>query len=144
MASRVNHLAVFVSAIVFFVLAWLWFGPIFGKSYANMLPAAAAAMSKNSMTTPLIVTFVMGWLLSYVIGIALSMRPDPNPMQRGIGFGIFMSLGVYGTMTLMGAVWAGASYPLGVWAIDTGFVLVAMAIIGAIIGAWSARVPVTA
>jgi len=135
MASRVNHLAVFVSAIVFFLISWLWYDALFAKTYAANMPSAMS----GSMTMPLVVTFLMGWILSYVIGIALSMRPDPNPMQRGISFGIFIGLGVYGTMTLMGSVWSGASYPLVIWAINTGFVVVAMAVIGGIIGAWSAR-----
>ncbi len=136
MSSRVNHLAVFVSAIVFFLLSWLWYGFLFGKLYAASMPAGASTLPA-SMTMPLIETFLLGWFLAYVIGTALSMRPDPNPAARGFGFGVFIGIGVFASMTLMGVVWGGLTFTL--WAINAGFVVVAMAIMGWIIGAWSAR-----
>jgi hypothetical protein len=141
MSSRVNHLSVFVSAIVFFLLSYVWYSFLFGKMYAASMPAGASAMPA-SMTMPLIETFLLGWFLAYVIGTALSMRPDPNPATKGLGFGIFMGIGVYASMTLMGVVWGGL--PFTVWAINAGFVVVAMAIMGWIIGAWSARGSATA
>ena len=133
MSSRVNHLAVIVAAIVFFVLSYLWYSFLFAKLYAAAMPSTMPA----SMTMPLIETFLLGWFLAYVIGTALSMRPDPNPAARGFGFGVFMGIGVYASMTLMGVVWGGL--PFTAWAINAGFVVVAMAIMGWIIGAWSAR-----
>jgi hypothetical protein len=139
MSSRVNHLSVFVSAIVFFLLSYVWYMFLFAKLYAASMPASTMP---TSMTMPLIETFLLGWFLAYVIGTALSMRPDPNPAQRGLGFGIFMGIGVYASMTLMGVVWGGLPFTL--WAINAGFVVVAMAIMGWIIGAWSARGAATA
>lgn len=141
MSSRVNHLAVFVSAIVFFLVSYVWYSFLFAKLYATSMAKMGAAMPA-SMTTPLIETFLLGWFLAYVIGTALSMRPDPNPATKGLGFGIFMGIGVYASMTLMGVVWGGL--PFTVWAINAGFVVVAMAIMGWIIGAWSARGSATA
>lgn len=134
MSSRVNHLAVFVSAIVFFLLSWLWYALLFGTLYQAQM--GKAAMSTGPMTTPLIVTFLLGWILAYVIGVALSMRPGAD-LGRGLGFGLFIGIGVYASMTLMGVVWGGL--PFALWAINAGFVIVAMAIMGAIIGAWSKR-----
>jgi hypothetical protein len=139
MSSRVNHLAVFVAAIAFFLISFVWYSYIFGAMYMAQIAqmtGKTSAMPAN-MTMPLIETFLLGWFLAYVIGTALSMRPDPNPATRGLGFGIFMGIGVYASMTLMGVVWGG--YTFGLWAINAGFVVVAMAIMGWIIGAWSAR-----
>jgi hypothetical protein len=139
MSSRVNHLAVFVAAIAFFLISFVWYSYIFGAMYMAQIAqmtGKASAMPAN-MTMPLIETFLLGWFLAYVIGTALSMRPDPNPATRGLGFGIFMGIGVYASMTLMGVVWGGVTF--GLWAINAGFVVVAMAIMGWIIGAWSAR-----
>jgi hypothetical protein len=139
MSSRVNHLSVFVSAIVFFLVSYVWYSFLFAKLYAASMPASTMPAS---MTMPLIETFLLGWFLAYVIGTALSMRPDPNPATKGLGFGIFMGIGVYASMTLMGVVWGGLPFTL--WAINAGFVVVAMAIMGWIIGAWSARGAATA
>jgi hypothetical protein len=140
MSSRVNHLAVFVAALAFFLISFVWYSYIFGAMYAaqiaQMTGGKGAAMPAN-MTAPLIETFLLGWFLAYVIGTALSMRPDPNPAARGFGFGIFMGIGIFASMSLMGVVWGGVTF--GLWAINAGFVIVAMAIMGWIIGAWSAR-----
>jgi uncharacterized protein DUF1761 len=141
MSSRVNHIAVLVAAIAFFLLAWLWYSLIFGPMYmaqiALMTGKTAAMGSSSAMLWPLVETFLLGWFLAYVIGTALSMRPDPNPAGRGFGFGLFIGIGVFASMTLMGVVWG--SLPAGLWAINAGFVIVAMAIMGWIIGAMSAR-----
>ena len=142
MSSRVNHLAVLVAAIAFFLISFVWYSFIFGNMYkaqiAQMMGGNAPAMATGSaMMWPLVETFLLGWFLAYVIGTALSMRPDPNPATRGLGFGLFIGIGVYASMTLMGVVWGGLAF--GLWAINAGFVIVAMAIMGWIIGAMSAR-----
>ncbi len=146
MSSRVNHLAVFVAAIAFFVISWLWYTYLFGTMYAaqiaQMMGGKSPAMpAGSSMMWPLIETFLLGWFLAYVIGTALSMRPDPSPAARGFGFGLFIGIGVYASMTLMGVVWGGVT--VGLWLINAGFVVVAMAIMGWIIGAWSSRTAAT-
>jgi hypothetical protein len=90
--------------------------------------------------TPLFAgSFVLGWALSYVIGIALADTGNPNPARHGIEFGIFMGLGVFGTMLGIDYLYEGRSITL--WAINAGYVVVGMAIMGAIIGAWRAKQP---
>lgn len=139
MSPRVNHIAVFVSAIIFFVLSYLWYGFVFRNAYSAQIAAmtgkAPAMAGGGAMTVPLIETFLLGWFLGYVIAIALAMRPDPNPAARGFGFGLFIGIGVFSSMTLIGVVWGGLT--LGLWLINAGFVTVAMALMGYIMGAWS-------
>jgi hypothetical protein len=141
MSSRVNHLAVLVAAVAFFLLAWLWYSLLFGSMYmaqiAQMTGKSTAMASGGAMLWPLVETFLLGWFLAYVIGTALSMRRDPNPAARGFGFGLFIGIGVFASMTLMGVAWGSLAF--GLWAINAGFVIVAMAIMGWIIGAMSAR-----
>ena len=139
MSSRINHVAVFVSAIIFFVLSYLWYSLFFGKMYmaqiAVMTGKPTAMAGGGAMTVPLIETFLLGWFLAYIIAMALSMRPDPNPAARGFGFGLFIGIGVFASMSLMGVVWGGLTF--GLWAINAGFVTVAMALMGYVMGAWS-------
>ena len=137
MSSRVNHLAAIVAAVVFFLLSYVWYTFIFGKMYMAEMAKMGVQPMTGSMVGPLIGTFILGWFLAYVIATALSMRPDPNPAARGAGFGLFVGIGVYASMTLMGVLWGGLSF--GLWAINAGFVVLAMAIMGWIIGAMSAR-----
>jgi hypothetical protein len=82
-------------------------------------------------------SFVLGWALAYVIAIALADTTNPNPARHGLEFGVFMSLGVFGTMLGLDYIYEGR--PLMLWAINTGYVVVGMAMMGAIVGAWRAK-----
>jgi hypothetical protein len=135
MASRINHLAVFVAAIVFFVLGAAWYMSPLGAIWAAQMGKAAANMS--AMTSQFIISFLLDWLLAYVIGIALADSANPRPARHGIEFGVFMGLGIYGTMTLMNYVYEGRSFTL--WLINAGYVVIGMAIMGAIVGGWKKR-----
>ena len=139
MSPKINHVAVFVSAIIFFVISFLWYSLIFGKMYMAQIAAMTgknpAMAGGGSMAVPLVETFLLGWFLAYIIATALALRPDPNPAARGFGFGLLISIGVFASMTLMGVVWG--AEPFGLWAINAGFIVVAMPIMGYIMGAWS-------
>jgi hypothetical protein len=136
MNSRINHLAVFVSAIAFFVLGWIWYDALFGRLWMA-LSSHLAPTSPGNMLPQFIGSFILGWVLAYVVAIALADTSNPNPGRHGIEFGVFMSLGIFGTMLGLEYIYEGRSFTL--WAINTGYVVVGMAIMGAIIGAWRTR-----
>ncbi|HKU68366.1 MAG TPA: DUF1761 domain-containing protein [Candidatus Baltobacteraceae bacterium] len=133
MRSRINHSAVFVSAVAFFVLGWLWYDALFGRLWMSLTGHTGTA-SAASMMPQFIASFVLGWILAYVIAIALDETADPNPARHGIAFGVFMGLGVFGTM--LGVMYIYEGRPFALWGINAGYVVVGMAIMGAIIGAW--------
>jgi hypothetical protein len=140
MASRINHLAVFVAAIVFFLLGAAWYMSPLGAIWAAQMGKTPTGIAP--MASQLVISFLLDWLLAYVVGIALADASNPRPARHGIEFGIFMGLGIYGTMTLMNDIYEGRSFTL--WLINAGYVVVGMAIMGAIIGAWKKRdVPAT-
>ena len=139
MASRINHLAVLVAAIAFFILGAVWYMSPLGAIWAAQLGKTATGMTP--MASQFIVSFLCDWLLAYVIAIALADSSNPRPARHGVEFGLFIGLGVFGTMTLMNDVYEGRSLML--WLINTGYVVIGMMIMGAIIGAWRKReVPV--
>lgn len=135
MASRINHLAVFVAALAFFIFGAVWYMSPLGAIWMAQLGKTASGMS--GMTSQFVVSFLCDWLLAYVIAIALADSSNPRPARHGVEFGVFMGLGVYGTMSLMNNVYEGRSFTL--WLINAGYVVIGMAIMGAIIGAWRKR-----
>lgn len=130
MSSRINHLAVFISAIVFFLFGGLWYMPLFGRQWME-LTGAGKSMPLMSVY---ITVFILGWILAYVIAVVSADAAHPNPMRHGIEFGVIMGIGIFATMSLMDFLFEGR--PLALWAIDAGYVVVGMAIMGGIIGAW--------
>jgi len=139
MAGRLNHLAVFVCAVAFFIWGAVWYTLLFGGMYQNL--AGHGQSSAGNMAPQFVISFVMGWLLSYVTAIALRDSDNPNPVRHGIEFGVFFGVGIYATMTLINFAYEQRPYAL--WAINAGYVVTGMAIIGAIVGAWQKK-PATA
>ncbi len=137
MSGRINHAAVWVAAIVYYFFGWGWF-TLFGSAWM------ALTHGTSMSTSPAVygVSFVLGLILAYATAIALARHPEDQTVRQGVGFALFMGIALYATQTLNGALYA--SQPIALWLIDTGYVVIGFAIIGAIVGGWKKRVAATA
>jgi hypothetical protein len=133
MPERINHVATWVAAIVYFLWGWLWFSVLFAGQWTALMGKTMA----NPSAALFIESFVLGLLLAYATSIALSRRPEDQTVQQGISFALFMGIAIYGTQTLNQALYEGR--PLALWLIDAGYVIIGFAIIGAIIGGWKKK-----
>jgi len=132
MPERINHLAVFAAAIAYFVLGWIWYSVLFQSQWT-----ALAGRSMSAPPSVLVESFVLGLVLSYAAAIALSRRPEDLTVSQGVSFALFMGIAIYGSQTLNNALYE--SRPIALWLIDTGYVLVGFALIGAIVGGWKRK-----
>jgi len=132
MPERINHLAVFAAAIAYFVLGWIWYSVLFQSQWT-----ALAGRSMSASPSVLVESFVLGLVLSYAAAIALSRRPEDLTVSQGVSFALFMGIAIYGSQTLNNALYE--SRPIALWLIDTGYVLVGFALIGAIVGGWKRK-----
>jgi len=133
MPMRINHLAVWVAAIVYWVLGAVWYGFLFGNAWISLIgkvPPPASAVTY-------IASFLLGLVLAYATAVALSRRPEDLTLQQGVSFALFMGIALFATQTLSQFLYEGR--PFGLWLIDTGYVVIGFAIIGAIVGAWRPR-----
>ena len=113
--ANVNWLAVVVGWAVAFGLGWLWYGPLFGKSWASGigLDPGKAAMPAAAMVVQAIGTFLLAWVFGVTAG------------NNALLTVILVVL----TITVL--MWSGGLYagkPGKVIAIETGYVW-AMAVI---------------
>lgn len=137
--ERVNHLAVFVAAIVMFLLGWVWYTLIFAKMW--MADVGVTSMTPSPVL--FIEMFVLGWVLAYFAAIAIAKAPNPDMKAAdGIAFGLFTGIGFFGVPLLLDYISEGR--PFGLWAINTGFVTLSLMAIGAIITSWKKRAAVAA
>ena len=133
MPDRLNHAAVWVAAIVYFLFGYVWYGLLFAGLWTSLMGRPMTAPS-----APLLIeSFILGLLLSYAAGIALTRRPEDQTVQQGVSFALFMGIAIYGTQTLNNTLYAGA--PIALWLINAGYVVIGFAIIGAIVGGWRKR-----
>ena len=131
--NRINHAAAIVGAVAYFVWGSIWF-MVFGKQWLALLNRAPGVMPGG--TTPYVIAVLMALVLSYGTAIALSHN-DERTAAHGVQFGIFMGIAFVASNMLTGFEYEGR--PIGLWLIDAGYVVIGMAIVGAIIGGWKKR-----
>jgi len=128
-----NHLAVWVAAVVYFLFGYLWYDLLFKASWNALMGG-----SMTAPTAPLLIeSFVLGLVLAYAAGMALSRRPEDLTASQGVSFALFMGIALFATQTLNMALYSHESLTL--WLINTGYVVIGFAIIGAIVGGWKSR-----
>ena len=133
MSDRVNHVAAWVAAIVYFLFGYVWYSLLFGNMVMQFVGNSMAPLSPSL----LVESFVLGLILSYAAAIALTRRPEDQTVQQGISFAVFMSIAIFGTQTLNSTLFQGV--PIQLWLINAGYVVIGFAIIGAIVGGWKKR-----
>lgn len=134
MPERINHLAVWVAAIVYFVFGAVWY-TIFSKPWMALMGKTMAGPAPVGVY---IGSFLLGLVLAYATAIALTRRPEDQTVQQGIGFALFMGIAIFASQTLNQALYE--ARPIALWLIDAGYVVVGFAIIGAIVGGWKKRI----
>ena len=131
--QKVNWLAVIVAAIAFY--AW-------GALYFTLLKvpySAAAGYTADQMANggkdpmPYVISFIAALVLAFGTAIALADSDQPGA-RHGVEFGVFMGIIVFATNFL--SINAFLLKPYTLWLIECGYVIVGMAIVGAIIGGW--------
>ena len=133
--TDLNYLAILVAGISNMVLGFLWYGPIFGKAWM----ALRGINQEETNPNPLI--YVVSFLLSLLMALVLAVfihHVDASIQAMSLVLGLLAALlvwvGFIGPATFQNNMYSGISKKL--YAIDYGYVLVALLIQGAIIGVW--------
>lgn len=132
---KTNYAAVIVSAVVYWVLAALWYGWIFSAQW-RALEAASGAHYKQVNVANSVIAFLLGLLTAYLLAQICAWRMA-NTAARGLAIGILLWIGFVGPITLTTFMYEGR--PLRLFALDEFYPLFGMAIMGAILGAWKKK-----
>ncbi|MDQ6871607.1 MAG: DUF1761 domain-containing protein [Gemmatimonadota bacterium] len=137
----VNWLAVFVAAVVMFILGGLWYSPVLfvkkwvalqGKTEEQMRAEAASAnmplMYISAFVCSLITAIVMAHILVHMAAIM------PTGAVHGAFFGFMAWLGFVAPTTYATAMFSGK--PKQLWLIDSTYYLVSFMVAGLILAAW--------
>lgn len=130
----VNYLAVLVCAIVSLLIGGFWFsGPLFGKAWlAGIGKTKEEAMADHRPTNivwAFLAGFVMAWTLAMICGWA-----DADTWLKGGRVGLYAGIGIAGMTTGTNLLFEGRSLKLYLnLALHD---VVALAVMGAILGAW--------
>ena len=139
MKTKVNWVAVIVAAIAHFVLGAIWFTAFMqpwlsgiGKSMEQLKAEAGNA------TLAYVIAFLCNVVMARVLAQVIIATGESSAFH-GMKVAMFLWAGFVAT-TFM-TEYAFEARHVSLWAINAGYPLVGLLIMGAIIGAWKAKLP---
>ena len=135
MNSKTNHLAVIVSAVVYFFIGGLCFGAVFRSAWMQAVGKTTEELQKTTMPVGALyaLAFITSLILCYTLN-GLLKRGGKQSSGEGVKLAICLWVGI--VATTIGPIFMFSGLSLRLFLLDTGYPLVAMIISGAIIGAW--------
>lgn len=141
----INWWAVIVSAVVSMIIGSIWFGPLFGKKWSEVMGVDFDSKSeeeKKAMRKMMGPMYALQFILSLLTLYILTHYIAGWQPQPGVMGGIINALWIYiGFIvpTLAGnAMWSGKTkrLALNMFWINAGYNLILYVVFGAILGGW--------
>jgi hypothetical protein len=128
-----NLLAVFVAALAYWLLGAVWYSVLFHDAWMRLENIAPTAGPTAPAVGLLVTSFVLNLLIAYVLAVICAWR-NAGTAARGASLGILIWIGFLGPVTYTTYMYE--FRPKQLFAINEFYVLVGMALMGAIVGAW--------
>ena len=130
----VNWLAVLVAGILPLVIGFLWYGPIFGKKWLNLMEMTAEEVQEdfNPLKTHG-ASFVLSLVTAYVLAQLLAVM-DGSGAMIGVHVGLLVTIGF-----VLNVGYQGVAYEQrkpGIFALSLGFNAVALIGQAVILAVW--------
>jgi len=135
---HVNYLAILISALISFSIGAVWYLPsLFGKRWMKEVGKSEEELKKSSKPIVYVLTFIAWCISSYVLAVIIDYAVDVFSKPSFL-FGMLAAFlcwfGFVAALSLIHNLFAQRSSVL--WLIDSGYILVAMLISGAILAEW--------
>lgn len=129
--SSLNWLAVFIAAILSFVVGGLWYSPLlFGKAWMKEMGFADEDMQGDMARI-----FGLSFVASLVIAINLAMFLGPDA-SLGWGLAAGALAGVGWVAMAIGIIYLFSRHSLKLYFIDAGYNVVTFTLMGGLLGLW--------
>jgi hypothetical protein len=132
---RINHLAILVCFILLTGLGFLWYGPLFGDPWMEMVGLDAAQVEANPPGAGIWISNIIATILPLYVLAWLLIRMGVNTGIQGGGIGLLISFSFVFLSKMTGDLFAQNPYALS-W-ITGGYDMASMTLAGFILGAWS-------
>jgi hypothetical protein len=131
---KINHLAVWVNVVLLHILGFLWYGPLFGEPWMEMVgltmeEAEAGSAEAGMWITNFIATVVPVYALAWIF-----TKMNVNSALKGLWVGFLIAFSFVFLSNMTSELFAQNPYALS-W-ITGGFSLVGLSVAGLILGAW--------
>jgi Protein of unknown function (DUF1761) len=131
-----NYVAILVAAVAAFLIGGLWYSPfLFAKQWmaAHAHTPEDVAKLRDDAPRAYAISFVAFLVMAAILQLVLNHLGAQN-WQAGVLWAAHIWLGFAATIGLMANVYGGQKF--SVFVLDTGYQLVYLVVMGAILGAW--------
>jgi Protein of unknown function (DUF1761) len=133
-----NYVAVFVAALVYWLLGAVWFAVLFSKPWMALEHITPEQASSMNPIAPYIISFILNLVIAFVLAQLCAWR-NANTAARGAALGIVIWIGFLGPVTY--STYMYEMRPKQLFAINEFYSLVGLCLMGAILGAWTKKTP---
>ena len=134
----INYLAVLVAAVASVVLGFLWYGPLFGKTWAQLMgfdKKKMAEAKKKGMPKQTWILMILGTLVtSYVLAHFVDYL-DATNLAGALQAGFWLWLGFIVPVQLGMVLWEGKPWKL--YILNVAYYLVNLSIMATILALWA-------
>ena len=137
----INYAAVLVAALASQVIGFVWYGPLFGKTWmklSGVTPDKIDAAKASGMGKTYLLAALGSLVMSYVLAHALIFAAayfKMNGLSAGLMSGFWNWLGFIAPVTLGAVLWEGK--PWALWALLNSYYLVSLLVMGVILSLWT-------
>jgi hypothetical protein len=129
-----NHIAILVSALIQWFLGALWYSPLlFAKPWSAMAGVSRGTAKKNAMILGMIASFIGSLFLSFILAHVVYWA-GAWTLQRGAFVGFIVWAGFIVSPLAASYIYEGRPFKL--FAINTGYWLLALVISGGLLAVW--------
>jgi hypothetical protein len=132
---KINYLAVLVAIVLQFALGFLWYGPIFGDPWMEMVGLDVATVEANPAGAGVWISNVIMAALAMFLLAWLFVKLNVKSLVRGIWLGFVFGF-VFNLMPIMVSGFF-ASDPYWLAWVTGGNTTVGLMLGGAVLGAWT-------
>ena len=131
----INYLAVLVAAIASMFVGFLWYGPLFGKTWMKLMGFSEATMKKMKMTATkaYVIAFIVALVSAYVLARFVDYIQAAT-MGDAIAAAFWIWLGFMTPLNLGSVLWE--NKPMKLFLINVAHNLVALIIAAIILTIW--------
>lgn len=129
--TDVNWLAVLVATVINMFVGYLWYGPLFGKQWLQMIGKTMDEIESDP--TMYMFTGLAALVSSYVLALLVGVS-GASGWTSGALMGVVVWIGIGATGTLVYTTFQGP--PKSVWLLHGLYQLVVFAINGALFAVW--------
>lgn len=129
--NDLSIIGVILAALAFFFLGALWYTVLFGRLWR-----ADMGVAEDEVASPQPLMFIGSLLCGLVIAVTLGLLIDDRGTACGLKIGAGTGLGIGAAVMAQNAIYESRSVRF--WAINAGYVVVGLGIMGLILGALQA------